>query len=424
MDEITLIVGTTKGAFLITADAERRDWRLSGPFCDGWPINHAAGDPESGALWVAGGGDWNGAGVWRSLDGGATWTLTKLSNGQFDDWIAENPEEAAQFGMEPSPPAPFTGQITALWSLGRSGDRLYAGAKPAALFASDDGGESWSMVTSLTDHPSRKDWEPGGAGLILHSIVADPAERGKLWVGISAAGVFATDDDARSWDRRNRRSNADAAAQAAAGPHPRHADEDVGLCVHNFVRAPGNGPSGGRDLLYQQNHHGVFRSGDGGRSWEEITTGLPSGFGFPIAVHPRDPETIWVLPLAEDGPLPARRLGGGLALARRWRELDGAAPGPAGARLLLHGAAPVHGHRPGRARRRLLRHQQRLGLRQRRRRRELDGDRPAPAHRALRRGAAPGLSAPPAAPHAKRPRPDPAGGTAPPARADVASYTD
>ncbi len=150
---------------------------------------------------------------------------------------------------------------------------------------------------SLTEHPSREEWEPGGAGLVLHSIVADPADASKLWVGISAAGIFATDDGARSWDRRNRRSNADAAAHgAASGPHPRHGDDDVGLCVHNFVRAPGDG----RDRLYQQNHHGVFRSSDGGRSWEEITAGLPSGFGFPIAVHPRDPETIWVLPLNGD----------------------------------------------------------------------------------------------------------------------------
>jgi hypothetical protein len=320
MNEITLIVGTTKGAFLLDSTAERREWSLRGPFCSGWPINHAAGDPASGAMWAAGGGDWDGAGVWRSGDGGETWVLSKLANGQFDTWVAENPEEAGQFGLEASPEAPFTGQISALWSLGRVGERLYAGAKPATLFASDDGGESWSIVSSLTDHPSRDEWQPGGAGLVLHSIVSDPADKAKLWVGISAAGIFATDDGAQSWDRRNRRSNADAAARerAQSGPHPRHADHDVGLCVHNFVRAPGTGADG-RDLLYQQNHHGVLRSADGGRSWEEITDGLPSGFGFPIAVHPRDPDTIWVLPLNGDsvGRYPPE------AAAAVWRSRDG-----------------------------------------------------------------------------------------------------
>jgi hypothetical protein len=299
MDEITVIVGTTKGAFLIAADAERSSWRLSGPFCDGWPINHVAGDPATGTIWAGGGGDWNGAGVWRSPDAGASWTLARLSNGQFDEWVAGNPAEAEAFGLTPSPPAPFTGQVSAIWSLGRQNGRLYAGAKPASLFASDDGGETWELVRGLTDHPSREDWEPGGAGLILHSIVSDPADPAKLWVGISAAGVFATEDGGRSWDRRNRRSNADTAAHVhtEARPHPEHDSQEVGYCVHNFVRAPGGN---GGDLLYQQNHHGVFRSSDGGRSWDEITPGLPSSFGFPIAVHPHDPETIWVLPLNGD----------------------------------------------------------------------------------------------------------------------------
>jgi len=299
MDAVTVIVGTTKGVFLIGADGARRDWRLRGPFCDGWPINHAAGDPETGTIWAGGGSDWNGAGIWRSTDGGADWTLSQLSNGEFDAWIAANPEEAAQFGATAAPPAPFTGQVSAVWSLARRDGRLYAGTKPATLFASDDDGESWTLVQGLSDHPSRPEWEPGGAGLVLHSIVSDPADPAKLWVGISAAGVFATEDGGQSWDRRNRRSNADAAAHAhpAARPHPAHDEVEVGYCVHNFVRAP---EAGGGDLLYQQNHHGVFRSSDGGRSWDEITAGLPSAFGFPIAVHPRDPDTIWVLPLNGD----------------------------------------------------------------------------------------------------------------------------
>ncbi len=127
---------------------------------------------------------------------------------------------------------------------------------------------------------------------MLHSIVTAPGAPERVWVGISAAGIFASNDSGASWERRNRRSN------AAAGPAEGNGAErgEVGHCVHNFVRAP----EAGTDLLYQQNHHGVFRSHDGGRSWDEITSGLPSAFGFPIAVHPQDPGTLWVLPLNGD----------------------------------------------------------------------------------------------------------------------------
>lgn len=319
-EAITILLGTTKGVFLLDADGARKDWRLRGPFCDGWPVNHVVGDPATGTLWAAGGGEWHGAGVWRSDDDGDSWALSKLSNGELDEWITANPEMGVQFGLQPAAPAPFTGQVAALWSLGLSGGTLYAGAKPAALYASDDRGATWTKVQGLNDHPSSDSWEPGGAGLVLHSIVADPDNPAKLWVGISAAGVFATEDGGETWERRNRRSNADAAAD-----HPPHAaadtgdhGSDVGLCVHNLVRAPGAGQHGA-DLLYQQNHHGVFRSPDGGRSWHEITAGLPSNFGFPIAVHPGDPRVIWVLPLNGDtaGRFPPD------ASAAVWRSRDG-----------------------------------------------------------------------------------------------------
>jgi photosystem II stability/assembly factor-like uncharacterized protein len=316
MDDVTILVGTTKGVFLIDGTADRRSWSLRGPFCGGWPINHVVGDPKTGMIWAAGGGDWHGAGVWRSDDRGENWTLSQLSNGQMDEWLARDPAVAAHLGMTASPPAPFTGDVTAIWSLGQSGDTLYAGAKPATLFSSTDQGASWTKVQGLSDHPSRDSWEPGAAGLVLHSIVEDPGDPAKLWVGISAAGVFATEDGGKTWDRRNRMSNvgldhdhAHAAPQGEAGGH------ETGLCVHNIVRAP----VGGSDLLYQQNHHGVFRSLDGGRSWEEAANGLPSTFGFPIAVHPIDPGTIWVFPLNGDtqGRFPPG------ASAAIWRSRDG-----------------------------------------------------------------------------------------------------
>jgi photosystem II stability/assembly factor-like uncharacterized protein len=313
MTATTVLVGTTKGAFLLRSE-DRGDWSLRGPLCDGWPINHVIGDAESGMLWAAGGGEFPGAGVWRSEDGGETWTLSKLSNGMMDRMLAENAGMRAYLGMEPAPPAPFTGEVEALWSLGLSGGTLYAGGKPGVLFASRDRGATWEKVAGLNDHPSRPDWEPGGAGLVLHSIVADPGDAQKLWVGISAAGVFATEDGGKTWDRRNRRDNAEGAPPHSTPGHDHGAD--VGLCVHNFVRARDGAT---RDLLYQQNHHGVFRSHDGGRSWREVSAGLPSTFGFPIAVHPREPETLWVLPL--NGDIEGRFPPG--ASAAVWKSTDG-----------------------------------------------------------------------------------------------------
>ena len=138
---VTLLVGTTKGAFLVSSDAGRASWTVSGPHCELWPINHVVGDARTGAIWAAGGGDWNGAGVWRSEDGGESWTLSALAHGQAEEFMASSPEVAEMFGWTTSPPAPFTGEIGALWSLGLAGETLYAGAKPAMLFASHDPAE-------------------------------------------------------------------------------------------------------------------------------------------------------------------------------------------------------------------------------------------------------------------------------------------
>ncbi len=310
-DGVTVLVGTTKGAFLIAGDNNRQGWRVRGPFCDGWPINHVIGDPDTGTLWAGGGGDFQGAGVWRSQDGGETWELAKLTKGQMDDWAAKDPQFAAMMNWTYRP-APFADQFSQVWSLAYAHGTLYAGAKPARLLASHDGGESWQELQGLREHPSAGSWNPGGAGLVLHTIVSDPADAQKLWVGISAAGVFASEDGGVSWERRNRLSNTQPSADATHPAAPR--DGELGHCVHNMMRAPGTA-----DLLYQQNHHGVWRSADGGRSWDDITRGLPSTFGFPICVHPRDPQTLWTLPLNGDvaGRFPPD------AAAAVWRSRDG-----------------------------------------------------------------------------------------------------
>jgi photosystem II stability/assembly factor-like uncharacterized protein len=308
---LSILVGTTKGAFLIHGGTDRAGWDVSGPYCDGWPINHVIGDPRTGTIWAAGGGDWHGAGIWRSQDGGKGWDLVRLSKGTMDDWAANDPEFAAMIGWT-GQALPFADEFSQVWSLGHAHGTLYAGTKPAGLLVSQDAGSSWQKVDSLTDHPSAESWNPGAAGLVLHTIVTDPANPEKLWIGISAAGVFASEDWGVTWERRNRLSNADSCTHHDHPAAPR--DGETGHCVHNMMRAPGS-----TDLLYQQNHHGVWRSVDGGRNWDDITEGLPSTFGFPIRVHPRDPQTIWTIPLNGDsqGRYPPD------ASAAVWRSRDG-----------------------------------------------------------------------------------------------------
>jgi len=306
----TVLLGTTKGAFVLRQRAEGA-FAVSGPHCDGWPINHVIGD-GAGRLWAGGGGDWFGAGVWHSHDDGESWELTQLSSGQMDDWAANDPEFAAMIGWQKRD-TPFDKEFTQVWSLHLADGVVYAGTKPADLLASHDGGQSFARVTGLGAHPSRADWSPGAAGLILHSIASDPSDARKLWVAISAAGVFATEDGGTTWERRNRLANAEGCAHHHHPAAP--SGGETGHCVHNLVRAP----SAGGDLLYQQNHHGVWRSPDGGRSWEDRTSGLPSTFGFPIAVHPQDSQKIWVLPLNGDmaGRFPPE------ARAAVWHSRDG-----------------------------------------------------------------------------------------------------
>ncbi|MEZ5850013.1 MAG: sialidase family protein [Hyphomicrobiaceae bacterium] len=308
---LTVLVGTTKGAFLVSGSADRDGWTVAGPYCEGWPINHVVGDAATGTIWAGGGGDWCGAGVWRSDDHGESWQVTRLTKGTMDDWAANDANFAAMINWT-AQPLPFGEQFSQVWSLGYAHGTLYAGTKPAKLLSSRDGGKSWALVQGLSDHPSADSWNPGAAGLVLHTIVSDPSDAGKMWIGISAAGVFATEDGGRTWDRRNRLSNAQACGEHTHPAAPR--DGDVGHCVHNMMRAPGDG-----DVLYQQNHHGVWRSPDGGRSWDDITSGLPSTFGFPICVHPRDADTLWTLPLNGDmaGRFPPD------AAAAVWRSRDG-----------------------------------------------------------------------------------------------------
>jgi photosystem II stability/assembly factor-like uncharacterized protein len=282
---VLLLLGTKKGAFVLESDAGRRAWALRGPFCETWPINHVIADPASGTIYAGGGNEWFGAAVWKSTDLGASWTHSS---------------EGLAYAADEEP-------VKTVWSLAPSAGGLYAGVQPAGLFRSEDGGASWRHVAGLRDHPSRPHWQPGGAGLILHSIVANPADPSRLWVGISSAGVFHSADGGATWEPRNRGTRADFMPEEQRYP-------EVGQCVHCLVMAPGL-----PERLYQQNHCGMYRSDDGGRSWQSIEAGLPSSFGFPAAAHPRDPQTLYLVPL--NGDIAGRYVPE--AKAAVWRTRDG-----------------------------------------------------------------------------------------------------
>jgi photosystem II stability/assembly factor-like uncharacterized protein len=262
--KLLVLIGTRKGAFVLEGDERRRDWKMRGPYCETWPIHHLVHHPVSGMLYAAGGSPWYGASVWRSPDMGETWTQSS---------------EGLTYGDEGP-------GIETIWNLTPSDGLLYAGVEPAGLFRSGDAGLTWEHVSGLRDHPTRPSWQPGNGGLCLHSIVPHELDPQQMWVGISAVGTFHTTDGGATWETQNRGVRADFSPEK----YP-----ETGQCVHKLLSVPGQ-----PGTLFQQNHCGVYRSRDAGGSWEEITEGLPSQFGFPLALHPHDPEALYVIPLNGD----------------------------------------------------------------------------------------------------------------------------
>ncbi len=284
MTHVQLLVGTKKGAFILDSDQERKDWSIKGPMGEGWPTHDLIVEPSSGTIYAATGNAWYGPAVWRSDDGGSTWTHSSA-------------------GMTYGDTGP---KITTVWSLATGLDgTVYAGVEEAGLFKSTDRGETWQHVEGLTNHPSRPTWGPGAGGLILHTIVPHPTDPNRMWVGISAVGVFETSDAGATWQARN---------VGIRGFNPEDPFPETGLCVHKFALAAGKS-----ETLYQRNHQGVYRSEDGSATWTEITEGLPTDFGFAMAAHPRDADTFWVIPLTvpEEGRLMPD------AHAAVWRTHDG-----------------------------------------------------------------------------------------------------
>jgi photosystem II stability/assembly factor-like uncharacterized protein len=297
MSRIMVLVGTRKGCFLLESDVDRRDWSVRGPFCEGWPLYHVVYDPDSGALFAAAASEWHGAGVWRSNDLGETWELSSegLSYGDGDLKLSKVSTLSAAHG------------------------RVRAGAEAAGLFESTDGGVTWSLVSTLDGQPGRGNWNdpgkqpPGHLG--LSAILPHPDDEARFWAIVQGYGAFETTDAGASWTPRNEGLRADWPLE----------EPGVGFCVHKLVLAPTD-----LDRMYQQNHCGVHRSDDAGRSWVEITEGLPSDFGFAAAVHPHDRDTFYVIPL---DPGHARCMHDGRASVWRtrdagssWQRLDRGLP--------------------------------------------------------------------------------------------------
>jgi photosystem II stability/assembly factor-like uncharacterized protein len=258
-----LLVGTRKGCFVLESQ-DRRDWKVRGPYCEGWPVYHAIHDPASESFLAAAASEWHGAGVWRSADLGETWELSSEGLSYGDDGL----------------------KLSKISGLTAAHGRLLAGVEAPGIFESRDGGATWSLLSTLDDQPGRSAWNdpanqpPGHLG--LPATLPDPDEPSRFWAVVQGIGIFETENDGSSWTPRNRGLRADWPLE----------NPEVGYCVHKLVMSPAD-----RERFYQQNHCGMHRSDDGGHSWTEITEGLPTDFGFAAAAHPHDRDTFYVIPL-------------------------------------------------------------------------------------------------------------------------------
>ncbi len=261
--QILLFAGTKKGLFIFRSDADRRNWRVTEPHFPGWAAQHTSYDPRNGMIYVALDHMVYGSNIHRSPDLGKSWEIC----------------DALTYGEEQK-------AATRIWHI-QSGhpsqpDVVWAGGDPGLLFKSEDAGKSWAEVPGINRHPTREAWFPGAGGQIVHTIVQHPTDPQRLYVAVSAAGVFRSDDGGVSWQPKNK----GVAADFLPDPNP-----TVGQCCHHLVMSPTN-----PNWLFQQNHCGVYRSYDGGDSWEDVGEGLPATFGFPMGINSQQAQTIYVIP--------------------------------------------------------------------------------------------------------------------------------
>jgi hypothetical protein len=280
MSGVRVLVGTRKGAFVLTSDGTRAKWDISGPHFGGWEIYHVKGSPvDPNRLYASQSSGWFGQVIQRSDDGGATWE--PVDNKFAYDGV---PGTHQWYDGTPHP-----WEFKRVWHLEPSlsdADTVYAGIEDAALFRSTDGARSWHELAALRTHPSGSAWSPGAGGLCLHTILLDPANRDRMFIAISAAGAFRTDDAGRSWQPINR------GLKSEGIPNP---TAEVGHCVHRLAMNRSR-PA----VLFMQKHWDVMRSDDGGDSWREVSGNLPTDFGFVIDVHAHEPETLYVIPIKSD----------------------------------------------------------------------------------------------------------------------------
>jgi photosystem II stability/assembly factor-like uncharacterized protein len=280
MAKVRVLVGTRKGAFIITSDGVRREWNVEGPHFGGWEAMHVQGSPANpdrlyASVWT----DWHGQVVQRSDDGGRTWEpvgneFAYAGEPGTHQWYDGTPhpwEFKRVWHFEPSP---------------HDAETVFAGVEDAALFRSEDGGRTWTELAGLRTHSTGRNWAPGAGGMCLHTILIDPADPRRMYVAISAAGAFRTDDGGESWKLATRGLSSNFL------PDPK---APIGHCIHKLAMHPSR-----PDTVFMQKHWDVCRSDDAGETWTEVSGNLPSDFGFPIAVHAHEPETIYVVPILSD----------------------------------------------------------------------------------------------------------------------------
>ncbi len=279
MSGVRLLVGTRKGAFVLTADGRRDDWSVHGPLFGGWEVYHVSGSPvDTDRLYASLSKGWFGQQVQRSDDAGRTWV--PIGN----QFVYEGDGGTHEWYDGTLRPWSFT----RVWHLKASlsdPDTCYAGVEDAALFRSTDGGRNWEELAGLRRHGSGTSWQPGAGGLCLHTILLDP-RGGRMFAAISAAGVFRSDDGGTTWLATNR------GLRSTTIPDP---DAEVGHCVHRIAMHPSR-----PDVLFMQKHWDVMRSDDAGGSWHEVSGDLPTDFGFTIGVHSHEPDTVYVVPITSD----------------------------------------------------------------------------------------------------------------------------
>jgi photosystem II stability/assembly factor-like uncharacterized protein len=304
MSQVRVLVGTRKGAFVLTSDGKRQNWDVSGPHFAGWEIYHMKGSPaDPNRIYASQSSGWFGQIIQRSDDGGKTWHQPGTPGGE----LPKSPEgfpmgESNKFVYDTSPETgkpltthqwydgtPHPWDFKRVWHLEPSlddPDAVYAGVEDAALFRSTDGGKNWHELSGLRGHGTGPAWQPGAGGMCLHTIIIDPSNPKRIVIAISAAGAFRTDDAGKTWKPINR------GLHSLYIPNP---TAEVGHCVHHVAmhRARPN-------VLFMQKHWDVMRSDDAGENWREVSGNLPTDFGFVIDVHAHDPDTIFVVPIKSD----------------------------------------------------------------------------------------------------------------------------